>query len=563
MTSRLRKAAPLLVTGLAAIGLGAVLYTVALTYFLSEEQDRLSNRNSLYAATLIDALERFQYLPTIVAEDRRISAALGGATDQANARLVELARRTGVEAIYLMDPTGFTIAASNHAEAGSFLGQNYGFRPYFRAAIEGGIGEFYAIGATTLRPGYFIAAPVRIGGRISAVVAVKLDLNTLPQTWADSGEVVLVANADGVVVLSSDEELRYRSLAPIPQKRMQEIAAERQFGREDLKPLVWRTDDDGGAVLEGDRFVHVAAPLNRRGWTLHVLHDRSRVEERALLALIVYGVVLALAALAYVYARSRRISAALRSSQDLNERLEAEISERKAAETTLQRTQNELARSERLAALGRLAASVTHELGQPLSAMRNYLAAADVTGETAELGGRLEAVVKRMETTTKQLRSFARQGDEALTAVDLSAVLTNAIDLTAHDFRAAGVAMDFTEPNMPVRVHGDAQRLEQVCINLLRNAMLAVDGADSKRVTAKIIVSDGVSLTITDTGPGVGDATIEALAEPFFTTREAGMGLGLAISSAIIKEHGGVLRAGNGANGGAGFAVDLPLEETS
>lgn len=159
MTSRLRKAAPIFATGLAAIGLGAMLYAAALAYFLTEEQDRLSSRNSLYAATLIDALERFQYLPTILAEDRRISAALGGAADQANARLVELARRTGVEAIYLMDPTGLTIAASNHAETGSFLGQNYGFRPYFRAAIQGQIGEFYAIGATTLRPGYFIAAP--------------------------------------------------------------------------------------------------------------------------------------------------------------------------------------------------------------------------------------------------------------------------------------------------------------------------------------------------------------------------------------------------------------------
>ena len=454
MTSRLRKAAPIFATGLAAIGLGAMLYAAALAYFLTEEQDRLSSRNSLYAATLIDALERFQYLPTILAEDRRISAALGGAADQANARLVELARRTGVEAIYLMDPTGLTIAASNHAETGSFLGQNYGFRPYFRAAIQGQIGEFYAIGATTLRPGYFIAAPVRIAGRISAVVAVKLDLNSLPQTWADSGEVVLVANADGVVVLSSDETLRYRSLVQIPASRMQEIAAERQFGREDLRPLAWRTDDDGGAVLEGDRFVHVAAPLNRRGWTLHVLHDRSRVEERALLVLIVYGVVLALAALAYVYARSRRISAALRSSQDLNERLEAEISERKAAETTLRRTQTELAQSERLAALGRLAASVTHELGQPLSAMRNYLAAADVTGETADLSDRLEPVVNRMETTTKQLRAFARQGDEALSAIDLCAVISGAIDLIAHDFQAAGVKLGFEAPVSDVSTFG-------------------------------------------------------------------------------------------------------------
>ena len=95
MTSRLRKAAPIFATGLAAIGLGAMLYAAALAYFLTEEQDRLSSRNSLYAATLIDALERFQYLPTILAEDRRISAALGGAAGQANARLVELARRTG------------------------------------------------------------------------------------------------------------------------------------------------------------------------------------------------------------------------------------------------------------------------------------------------------------------------------------------------------------------------------------------------------------------------------------------------------------------------------------
>ena len=203
-----------------------------------------------------------------------------------------------------------------------------------------------------------------------------------------------------------------------------------------------------------------------------MLHDRSRVEERALLVLIVYGVVLALAALAYVYARSRRISAALRSSQDLNERLEAEISERKAAETTLRRTQTELAQSERLAALGRLAASVTHELGQPLSAMRNYLAAADVTGETADLSDRLEPVVNRMETTTKQLRAFARQGDDALSAIDLCAVISGAIDLIAHDFQAAGVKLGFEAPVSDVR---DEKRLLRFQKQMATVELLIID----------------------------------------------------------------------------------------
>lgn len=292
-----------------------------------------------------------------------------------------------------------------------------------------------------------------------------------------------------------------------------------------------------------------------------MLHDRGRVAERALLVLIVYGVVLALAALAYVVARSRRISAALHLSQNLNERLEAEISEREAAETTLRRTQTELAPSERLAALGRLAASVTHELGQPLSAMRNYLAAADVTGQTSDLSARLDPVVGRMETTTKQLRSFARQGEETLVPIDFCDALLGAVDLTAHDYAAAGVAIDVATPNGPVWVKGDVQRLEQVCINVLRNAMLVVGEASEKCVAATISVGDSVKLTIADTGPGLDDAAVDALAEPFFTTREAGMGLGLAISSAIIKEHGGALSARNGTLGGVEFTVDLPKEE--
>jgi len=564
-----------------AAGAATLLFFVALSYFQNAEYQRAQNRLSLYRSTLVGALGRSEYLPFILSQDPNVIAGAQG-KDLAglNRRLAEFAARANLEAIYLMDPSGLTIAASNYDAPVTFLGQNYGFRPYFKDAMAGKRGEFFGIGATTLQPGYFIAEMVRgPDGKALGVIAIKLDLSDLTKAWAAGGEVVFVSNADGVVVLSSNKNWRYRTLVEIAPARRTEIARERQFADEALKTLGWKTTGNQRARLNKRDYIYAMTPVLRPGWELHFLSDESRVTERAWFTVIAAAIIASLPLMAGLFFRAQRIRTALDASQAdrrqlrvANKKLAREIEERRAAERRLEKAQQELARSSKLAALGQLSASVTHELGQPISAMQNYLAAAEYDTskkERATTIKRLSEIVKRMVFITKQLRFFARPGDNGLVGgksglagVDLHKVWQGALVLIAPDIEAAQIKLEVELCERPVMIKGNRLRLEQVLINLLRNAIAAMQGQQHATLAVRIGVKGGrAMILVSDNGHGLGEQGIEQLKEPFHTTRASGdgMGLGLAISAAIVKEHGGTLAAQNNVEGGALFCVEFPL----
>ena len=557
-----------------SIALLAILFSASFSYFKNAELELAQNRGSIYRSILVSALDRFQHLPFVLAQDPLVIAALEGRDREGlNRRLAAFADRAKLDAIYLMDRSGLTIAASNHDAPVTFLGQNYGFRPYFREALAGRRGEFFAIGATTSRPGYFVAELVRgPDGRTNGVITIKLDLSDLAKAWAAGGEAVLVSNSDGVVVLSSDPSWLYRTLAPIPPERRTEIDAERQFGDEPLSPLDWSETEDGRVDMDGRGHLHVQLPVSRLGWTLHFLADGSRVLERVLFTVGAAAVVLALLLALAIFLRSERIREALRASQadrrqlqETNLRLEREIEERRVAERRLESAHSELARASKLAALGQLAASVTHELGQPIAAMRNYLAAEELEAEAPaqrNLLTRLGDLVRRMESITKQLRFFAKPAAEPLLETDLRDVLEGARVVLEHELGAPDVDVSIHVPDEAVPVRANRLRLEQVLINLVRNSMDAMQNSDRRSLAIRIgTAGSRAFLSVQDSGHGVGDRSIEQLQEPFHTTRASGegMGLGLAISSAIINEHDGTLSVENGRAGGAVFCIELPL----
>ncbi len=555
-------------------GVTAILFEVSLGYFQSLELQRSQGRVTLYRSTLISALDRYQHLPYVLARDPYVmDAARGGDRDILNRRLKDFAEQAALDAIYLMDRTGLTVSASNYDEPQTFLGQNYGFRPYFQSAMRGDRGQFFGIGATTLRPGFFIAEPVRDSdGRIRGVIALKLDLTGLETAWNRGGESVFVSNPDGVVVLSSDPAWRYKALEAIPDTRRSAIRNGRQFGNEPLTALHWRPDGPDFAVLNDTRFLHVTAGIPAPQWTLHFLVDEREVLVQAWFSVIAATIVAALILAIGLYIRARRIRAALHASQAARRKLRLanmdlarEIEDRRAAEQRLETARSELARTSKLAALGQLAASVTHELGQPIAAMKNYLAAAEMAPRPEGQGRiieRLTGIVARMEKLTAQLRFFAQPSADRFSETDLIAVWRGAQELIAADARIAGIDIVEQMPPGPIPVHGDRLRLEQVFVNLVRNAILAM--ADSATKTLTVTIADegrDTRVVIADTGCGLGDASLEDLQEPFVTTRASGdgMGLGLAISAEIVKEHGGTLAARNRDGGGAEFAVCFPL----
>ncbi len=560
------------------IAAAVALFFASYTYFKSVELTQAQSRMLLYQSTLADALDRFQHLPHILAVDPLVLRALSGrGRDKLNRRLSSFASKAKVDAIYLMDPTGLTLASSNYQDALTFLDQNYGFRPYFRDAITGRHGEFFAIGATTGRPGYFVAEAV-YGEQNEplGVLAIKLDLSDLVEAWAAGGEAVFVANADGTIVLSSNEDWRYRTLERLSEERLKAIAEDRQFGDESLEPLDWSVEATDLVTLNGVTFLHVEAPVDKLGWHLHFLAEEGRVRERAWFTLIAAAIIGSSLFTLFFYRRSQRVQTALSTSEAgqvqlrlANAKLAEEIEERKSAEKRLERAQSELAQASKLAALGQLSASVTHELGQPLAAMRNYLTAAEIEANptTTELTINLGRIVQRMESITKQLRFFASPGDEHLQTFDLKDAVHSAVGLIDHDLKTSDISLDLDLSPGPGAIRGNRFRIEQVVVNLLRNAIAAMQAADQKRLTLKLeTTSTMAALSVLDTGHGLGGATIEVLREPFHSTRPSGegMGLGLAISAAIVREHGGELQADDREGGGAVFQLRIPRiqEET-
>lgn len=568
----MRVLAYILTAGLVAV-IATATYWLSFQYFQSDEQTRASARLSLYRSTVLAELERFSHLTYVLARDPYvIDTAAGGDTDALNARLRSFAARAGLDAIYLMEVSGVTRAASNAGEPGSFVGQDYSFRPYFKDAQKGVQGRFYGIGATTGLPGYFYADAVY--GQLEellGVVAIKLDLSVLQDRWREAGEQVILANGDGVVLLSSNPDWLYRVLDPLTPAQRERIVAARQFPGQDLAPLDWQRSGAGRAILNGENLLHLSVGDLPHGWSLHYFANDDAAVTRSWL--LTGSVVLAagLAIILFQIQRAQRITAALRRSEQeeaalrlANERLAVEIDERRTAERRLQRTQGELERAGRLAALGQLAASVTHELGQPISAMRNHLAAAEIQSGQSVLTDRLQGLVERMEGITRQLKFFARKGRDKFEPVDLREAMQAVLELMAPNLSARDVAVRTDWPEEPVTLVCNRLRIEQVMTNLLRNALDAMQDQDRPAIDIAIGSDpDAVWFTVADNGHGFGARAFAELSEPFATTRESGqgMGLGLAISTVIVEDHQGRMVAENRDGGGALIRVSFPREQ--
>lgn len=556
---------------IATVLVAFAVFMLSHNYFASEEQSKAQGRLSLYRGSVLAEMAQYSHLTYVLARDAFVlEIAHGGDTEILNTRLEGLAEQAGLDAIYLMTPDGLTIAASNHHLPSSFIGQNYSFRPYFQKALIGQQGRFYAIGATTGLPGYFVADPVLDPtGKVIGVIAMKINLAKLEENWRRSGELILLTNADSVVLLASEPGWRYQLLHPLTPLQRAAIAASRQFSGETLAPLDWTQLGGQRARIFGSKFLHLSTDDLPHGWSLHYFAGEDRAANRSWLVtgsvVLIAGLVLIL----FQVQRARRMGVALQRSEheeaqlrQANERLAIEITERRTAEHQLQRTQNELERASRLAALGQLAASVTHELGQPIAAMKNHLAAAEISGKTTlSFTGHVSALVDRMEGITRQLKFFARSDKEDFQDFDLSAALLTALTLVEPNIATTGAAVTTEVPDTPVLIRGSRLRIEQVITNLLRNAIDASEEIDQPQIHSRIYLSAGeVVLEIRDNGHGLGQTTLAELQEPFVTTRESGrgMGLGLAISSSIINDHGGQMRAHNAQNGGAVFYVCFP-----
>jgi signal transduction histidine kinase len=226
----------------------------------------------------------------------------------------------------------------------------------------------------------------------------------------------------------------------------------------------------------------------------------------------------------------------------------------------ISRLRREVAASEHLAAVGRLAGSVAHEVRNPLSAVRGlvqYLAKGEEPGsKKAEHAAAAVSEVDRLERVVSSLLEYTRPREPRLVELDLEDSIRSALNLMSDDPRASGVDIHLNvEPDLP-HAQADPDQIRQVLVNLVVNALEALNGRGALDIAVRVAES-GIEVEVTDDGPGLPDGDPEQVFDPFFSARERGTGMGLAIARRIIRSHGGELSARNDPDGGACFVFNL------
>jgi two-component system C4-dicarboxylate transport sensor histidine kinase DctB len=513
-------------------------------------------------------LQTYRLLPVMLGEYPAVRAALAsGRVDPAlNEKLAMLAERTGAPVIYALDTQGMTIAASNAARPDSFLGHDYRFREYFTKAMASGATEFFALGSVSGRPGLYLSRRIDRDGRPLGVVVVKVEFGKIARAWIQDHMATFVTDPDGIILISSDPALQFRTTRPLAPARRAALVATRQFGYSPLAPAPLLLDEDRARLSDGTPAVTVSLPVPIAGWRLVHMEPldaalrTAATRTRWATAFAALATIAAMLAAWWLYERRKRNAGAraeleaevarrtaeLRATAD---RLQIEVEQREASDQRFRQAREELAHANRVGSIGTITASVAHEINQPVAAIRTFAdnAAAFLDrGEPARAATNLQSIVdltSRIGTITAGLRRYARRGAGSIGPVALDEAIDGVRLLIGDRFRAKGVRLDLpTGPEARLTVIAGRVRLEQVLVNLLQNALDAV----ADRRDARVSVTVGrkgrdVVLTVADNGPGIDAAIADHLFTPFATSKKDGLGLGLGIARDIMTEFGGTL----------------------
>lgn len=552
---------------------------------IAEQELQAQQQLQVYRAALESEVARFENIPRALQSHPVLTQVLATPDDtniiaRANRLLEQLAADTGVEALYLMDELGTVLAASNWRQPHSFIGQNYRFRPYFHDALQGSVGEFYGVGATTRIPGYFFGLQLDHGTSARGVLAAKITLLELEKSWQPTRDLVMVVDPDQVIALASRTELKFRTLTPLSPEARQRLDNTRQYAPMPLTPLQL-SNHYGQPVWQRTAYRVSELYLPRRQWRLQLWWPSRPLMVNASLVTAVAGFSIIAMILLLLYWRQRRryLHSQLKAKNELeqkvmartaalaasNRQLECQVEERFQVESRLRSMQHELIQINRLAALGQMAASVAHEVNQPLTALKNQsantlmLARRGMYPQVEESLNTIGRLVDRIARLTSQLKLFASTRRKTRGLSRLDEALNNVLGWLSPRLDEQQIRLTRTQTAdqlLPIELHA----LEQVLANLIGNSLDALAGRNEACITLE---AGDDFLCLWDNGPGIAPAVLDKVTEPFFSTKEAGqgLGLGLAIVRDLVEASDGRLEINSSISGGARFTLNWSQDE--
>ncbi len=562
-------------------------------YGLENLADEGSARLELYITYLQGVLEKYESLPELLATDKRMISFLknpGGRERivALNKYLETINSISDAADTYLMNSGGLTIAASNWQEPRPFVGRNFSYRPYFKEAMKGNLGRYFALGTTSSQRGYYFAFPVRYKKEILGALVIKINIDSVEKSWVNKNEFFLVTDPDGVIFLTTNHDWRFRTLNPLAREVEQRIVESRRYPKANLVPMqiVKEEDCEAGRIItvlmeDGSRtksYLLQSRPMDQAGWNVQLLSEIRNVKKFVLLINVLMSLAFVFGGLVHLLVRQRRQRLAelkryeehaRRVLEEANERLETrvlertseltesnillrkEVDDRKRAEMALQQTRSELIHAAKLAALGQMSAGINHEMNQPLAAIRTY----SDNGKLFLAKGRFDDAMWNLEQISEltdrmaqigaQLKVFSRKSSGQLSTVPLQSVIDGALEILNPSLRKADVLIEFNLQPSSLEVKANNVLLQQVLVNLISNALQAVEGRTTREITISAERKRGkVIVAVQDSGAGIATEIVPHIFEPFYTTKKSGhgLGLGLTITDRIIREMNGDIK---------------------
>ncbi|WP_233079422.1 sensor histidine kinase [Rheinheimera soli] len=551
------------------------------------------------AAFIRYEIGRYADLPEQIANSGLLQSLLlelPDSKDQLNQYLFQLQRSADVADLYLVNPSGIVIASSNAHGRIYYLGRDFGFRPYVQDALAGQNAQYYALGHTCERRGYYYSVPVRIQGQILAVMVAKVDLEPIEQHQQQIAGLAdshfMVTGQSDEVFLSSVAEWRLTSLSgkalspPEQQRYITQAIQPMDYAVRSAMlasgyPL-WQLKIDGKAAS----FLPYQRALPEFGWTLTVLASPASHRSSLWWAFLLVTLFYSSALLAFWVRRERqkrhlqlvqhnqqleqRVIARTKDLAETNSQLIRQIERREQTETELAQTEQQLVQTAKLATIGALSASLNHELNQPLTALQSY---AQTTEKLIDKGYLIDAktniqamrqLMQRLSVIVAQFKDFSRKSSGKNQLVQVNKLILDALGIVKHQCQQQGVKIRLQLPDLSPTVLADPIQLEQVLVNILTNGVQAMTGVVD--ATFHIVVKtqqQQVSIHIRDQGPGIEPHHLERIFEAFFTTKQRdGLGLGLSISQRIVQSFGGQLEVRNAPTAGAEFIISLAIAKT-
>ena len=543
---------------------------------LGQLESRGRSDLALAADQLTSELQRYRELAVLMADHPVVAGLLYGDIDgeEAARLLLAVADKTGALDIAVVSPSGRDLARAQAVVAGSHRGQ-----ADFERAMDGALGVEHLYSESFRRRAFTFAAPVfSPEGPVAGAVIVTADVEEVEAALRGDRPAVFFTDDRGVVFVSNRSELVFSTRTGSDGGQLAAFVSYRETIRHGL--TLWQVD--GGRYLPSEA-LHLEQPLPVIGLNGEVLLDVAPAHQIAFLqAAATVALCLAFGAILFLATERRRSLAranlelearVARRTEELehaNRDLRHEVAERTDAEVRLKKAQADLVQAGKLSALGQMSAGISHELNQPLMAIRSFAENAEaylqrgMPDVAAQNLARISELARRMGRIIKNLRAFAKQESEPLSDVDLVAVVDAAIEMGTSKISHAGVSLDWAAPTSAVMVRGGEVRLQQVVLNLISNAVDAMEETEDRRIEIALGREGGrVHLSVRDTGPGIAEP--EKIFDPFYTTKQIGsaegMGLGLSISYGLVQSFGGQIRGRNHPDRGAIFTVELASVE--